>query len=73
MSLVEKLTNIIEILSNKYENISSKTAALTRILKLRDSCVKANGYFTLLWHNSSFEKKIEKEIYEKVIGKDLYG
>ncbi|MBE3922676.1 hypothetical protein HJ152_14665 [Vibrio parahaemolyticus] len=71
----DKSTNVSEfplicmdasILSTKYEGLNSFNRALERVSFLKEQCKQVNGVFTLLWHNSSFEDKFEKKLYEKV-------
>ncbi|PMN71092.1 polysaccharide deacetylase family protein [Enterovibrio norvegicus] len=71
----DKSTNISEfplvcmdasILSTKYEGLNNFNRALERVSFLKEQCKQVNGVFTLLWHNSSFEEKFEKKLYENV-------
>lgn len=54
------------VLGEQYMNLS-RQKALDYMLMLKNRCQLFDGDFTLLWHNSSFEKPEIWEIYERLI------
>jgi hypothetical protein len=66
LSLVEYPLIVMEGTIFSYMNLSYETG-LEKMCQLKDVCRKYNGIFTLLWHNSHFQKKEYFKIYKKVI------
>lgn len=54
------------ILSPQYLGLIGKNGAVSKILELKSKCQLVEGSFTILWHNSEFNKQ-NKAIYKKVI------
>jgi len=68
LSLRERPLVVMEasVLGEQYMNLSGQEA-LSYMLRLKERCQQFNGDFTLLWHNSSFDKPQMWEIYKQLI------
>ena len=59
------------ILDNAYMKIPFENA-FEVFKELIDTCKTVNGTFTLLWHNSYFEKENYKDLYKKILHEASY-
>ncbi|MGL5109561.1 MAG: polysaccharide deacetylase family protein [Vibrio ordalii] len=55
------------IISKTYEGLGYSEAAFSRFKKIKLITRSYNGRFTLLWHNSHFENRLDKEFYMELI------
>lgn len=55
------------IISSRYMGLGTGEVALSKFLELKYACQAVGGCFTLLWHNSKFESKNEKKLYESIL------
>lgn len=55
------------IMSANYMGLGTGTAALAKFTELKDKCRAVEGCYTLLWHNSQFESKEKRQMYEAVV------
>ncbi len=55
------------IIGPKYENLRYSEQSLSRFKYFKKICHKYNGSYVLLWHNSSFNNKKDKEFYKEII------
>lgn len=55
------------IISSRYLNFGFTDIAERRVLQIKDRCIKVNGCFTLLWHNSYFTDKNSFSLYKVII------
>ena len=55
------------VISPRYEGLGYSEQSLQRFNQCKRDTHKFNGVFTLLWHNSHFENKKDKEFYKKLI------
>ena len=39
--------------------------------KLKERCKRVDGSFSLLWHNSSFERKDADSLYKQIIARKI--
>ncbi len=51
----------------QYENLGRSQKALERFKYFMNICKQFDGDFTLIWHNSSFVHKLDREIYMELI------
>ncbi|MDD3248803.1 MAG: polysaccharide deacetylase family protein [Smithellaceae bacterium] len=56
------------VIGEQYMNLGVSASAVTKILELKEACRRVTGCFTLLWHNSSLSTKVEKDMYQTVLG-----
>lgn len=56
------------VISKQYMNLEEGDGALAKMAELKEMCRRVNGFFTLLWHNSSLGTKRLKALYEEVLG-----
>lgn len=50
-----------------YMNLGVTDAARDKMLELKEVCRKVGGCFTLLWHNSSLQTRVQCRLYEVVV------
>ncbi|MCW8932671.1 MAG: polysaccharide deacetylase family protein [Gammaproteobacteria bacterium] len=55
------------LMGKQYMNLTNKDEILLAIQNLKSICHHYQGNFTLLWHNSSFQTEIDKQIYLKAL------
>ena len=55
------------VMAPRYMGLGTGEAAYAKFSQLKDACRAVNGCFTLLWHNSQFEKEAERGLYEAVL------
>ncbi len=55
------------IIADRYMGLGYSQQALDTFLKFKETCRKVNGQFTLLWHNSHFTSKQDKQLYQTII------
>ena len=55
------------VMAPRYMGLGTGEAAYAKFSQLKDACRAVNGCFTLLWHNSQFETKAERDLYEAVL------
>lgn len=55
------------VIAGRYMNLGYEQKALNKFLELKEKCRCISGCFTLLWHNSHFNKKQDFQIYESVV------
>lgn len=55
------------VLDDRYLGLGYSKEALEKILLLKYRCQTIRGSFTLLWHNSHFLTKQDKEIYKELL------
>ena len=55
------------IIDKIYLGLGISHESLNKFLELRNSCERVDGVFTLLWHNSYFQKNELNTMYEKII------
>jgi hypothetical protein len=56
------------IISHVYMGLGYSTEALSLMLRYREICLRFNGDFTLLWHNSHFSRPEDFLLYESLMG-----
>jgi len=56
------------VMAEKYLGLGATELAVEKILEIKNRCIMVGGYFTLLWHNSEFQKSTAYEIYQQAIG-----
>jgi len=56
------------VMAEKYLGLGATELALEKILEIKNRCITVSGCFTLLWHNSEFQKSTVCEIYQQVLG-----
>jgi len=55
------------VIAERYMDLGYTQEAIDKFMELKEKCRKAEGCFTLLWHNSHFVTQGDFEIYQKVI------
>ncbi len=55
------------IIDDRYLGLGYSDESLNRFIKLKGTCQKVNGSFTLLWHNSHFMNSKDKDFYQSLI------
>lgn len=55
------------IIDNMYMGLGYSEKALEVMQDLKQKCLKYNGNFSLLWHNSHFKTKEDKKFFEEII------
>ena len=55
------------VISERYMGLGYTEQALETFLKLKETCQKVNGQFTLLWHNSHFTNEQDKQFYQVAV------
>lgn len=55
------------VMSARYMGLGDGEAAYAKFSQLKDACRAVNGCFTLLWHNSQFETKAARQLYEAIL------
>lgn len=55
------------VMAERYMGLGPTDAAREKFISLKDTCRAVGGNFTLLWHNSSFDCKQERAVYEDVL------
>lgn len=55
------------VMAPRYMGLGTGEAALNKFRELRRACQAVGGCFTLLWHNSQFDSKAKRTLYEAVL------
>lgn len=55
------------VIDDAYLGIGYTSEALERFKQLKESCQKAQGCFTILWHNSHFSNSANFKFYQQLI------
>ena len=55
------------IMAQRYMGFGVGKFAFDKFEELKKKCMKVNGCFTLLWHNSQFESKEERGLYKMIL------
>jgi len=55
------------IIADRFMGLGYTDEALDMFLGLKETCRKVKGNFTLLWHNSHFSNKLDKDIYISIL------
>jgi len=55
------------VMASRYMGLGTSGAAHAKFLQLKDACRAVGGCFTLLWHNSQFETRTERELYQRLL------
>ena len=69
LSLLERPLVLMEatVISKAYLGLGLGDEAYALMMGLRRSCMRFDGEFSLLWHNSAFTEPAAREIYEALI------
>tara|TARA_Y100000768_G_scaffold389015_1_gene390290 strand:+ start:590 stop:1840 length:1251 start_codon:yes stop_codon:yes gene_type:complete len=69
LSLRQKPLIVMEcsVFDTNYMGLTDKESALRKMCEMKQKCMDFGGTYTLLWHNSSFNNKSQKEIFDKVV------
>lgn len=54
------------LLNKSYMGLEAEEA-YSHIVRIAAICKRYNGQFTLLWHNSQLQRKVDRELYERVL------
>jgi hypothetical protein len=67
--LIERPLILMEcsVISNRYMNLGYSQKSFKVMSELKKICLKFNGDFTLLWHNSHFQNDEDCEFYKNLI------
>ncbi|MDA6067158.1 polysaccharide deacetylase family protein [Idiomarina abyssalis] len=55
------------VIAERYLALGSTEAAYEKFNELKVNCLKVNGTFSLLWHNSFFKSQEDFDIYQRLI------
>lgn len=55
------------VMAKRYLALGNGDAAFQKFTGLMDACRSVSGSFTLLWHNSQFEIKGKRDLYERIL------
>lgn len=55
------------VIAKRYLGLGTGEGAFRKFSNLIEACRAVGGNFTLLWHNSQFEVKSKRELYEKIL------
>lgn len=55
------------VMGGNYLGLGVGAEAEMKFFQLKDACRVVGGQFTLLWHNSQFEKMAERELYSRIL------
>lgn len=55
------------IIADRYMGLGYGAEAEKKFAELKDTCRRVSGCFTLLWHNSHFVNKQDKELYKRIL------
>lgn len=55
------------VIAERYLALGSTEAAYEKFNELKTNCLKVNGTFSLLWHNSFFKSQKDFDIYQRLL------
>lgn len=55
------------VIAERYLALGSSEAAYEKFNELKTNCLKVNGTFSLLWHNSFFKSQKDFDIYQRLL------
>jgi hypothetical protein len=64
INLIERPLVLMEDAALRRMRLRGTSSALSYMIKFKEICRKFDGHFTLLWHNSNFLHRDDKEIYQ---------
>jgi hypothetical protein len=55
------------VIDDSYMGLGRTKESINMMQNLKAKCFKYNGDFSLLWHNSHFEKEYDKDLFKKLV------
>lgn len=55
------------VMAERYMSLGTDLVALEKFLAIKNACRAVGGCYTMLWHNSQYESKAKREIYQAVL------
>lgn len=57
----------VSAFGQQYMGLGVTENARDKMIELKHTCRRVGGFFTLLWHNSNLQGKVERRMYEEVV------